>query len=209
MTLSDILGAISRVRFLAPDDEDSLWRRFTPENRARLILAYQPLVVSALRRLSPPEAFEEDCLSEGLLALIRSVDKFKPGMGVAFSVYARLRIKGAMLDYLRRAARGAAVAEEFDAADFIALAEPRGMSEIEQEKLAKVLETIAELSPKERAVVEMIYIEDKTREDVAAALDVSTSRISQIHTAALKRLRGKVFAKRRRRLSLFTDTAQR
>lgn len=209
MTISIILNAIARVRLLSPDDEESLWRRIAPEDRARLIISYQPLVVSALRRISPSDAYIEDCLSEGLLALIRAVDRFKPGAGVAFSVYARLRIKGAMLDYLRRASRGAANADEFDARYFIALADPRGLSEIEQDKLHKVLSAVAELGQRERAVIEMLYIEDMTRDEVAASLGVSPSRISQIHATAIKRLRGKVFAKRKRRFSLFADTAQR
>jgi RNA polymerase sigma factor for flagellar operon FliA len=50
-------------------------------------------------------------------------------------------------------------------------------------------EAIEELEGKERQVLALYYLEELTMKEVAIILDVGESRISQIHTAALIRLR--------------------
>ncbi|MCD6118759.1 sigma-70 family RNA polymerase sigma factor [bacterium] len=201
MALSQAIDAVSRIKLLTPREEETLWRKFTPEARAKLILSYQPLVVGALKRLAPSDALIEDCFSEGLVALIRSVDRFRFGIGVSFSTYARLRIKGAMLDLLRKSARDAVGAEEADLGRFLSLAASDEPYALNQDRLAEVLRAIDNLCEKERAVLKGLYIDDRSRTEVAESLGVTPARISQIHARAIRRLRGRVFA-RRRRLSL-------
>jgi RNA polymerase sigma factor (sigma-70 family) len=197
MSLAEILNAISKVRLLACEDEKDLWSSFTAQNRAQLILAYQPLVAGILRRIAPSEAHIEDCLSEGLLALIRAVDKYKYETGVAFSVFARIRIKGAIIDYLRKSSRDTLGEEAADFALFGELYDQGGLSELEQDKLAGILSMVEELDLKERAVIKMTYIEDITRGEIAESLGLTQARISQIHARAIKRLRGKIYSQKR------------
>jgi RNA polymerase sigma factor for flagellar operon FliA len=53
-------------------------------------------------------------------------------------------------------------------------------------------ESIGTLSEKERLVVSLMYFEDFAQRDIARILSVSDSRVSQIHTAAINKLRGKL-----------------
>ncbi len=86
-----------------------LWRRYhqgedlATENA--LVEQYLPLVRSALGRLamSLPEHVDQDDLnSAGLVGLLQALRNYDPGCGTSFESYARLRIRGAMLDELRR-----------------------------------------------------------------------------------------------------------
>jgi RNA polymerase sigma factor for flagellar operon FliA len=58
-------------------------------------------------------------------------------------------------------------------------------------------QAIEELDGKERQVLALYYLEELTMKEVAVILDVGESRISQIHTAALIRLRSRLNVKLR------------
>ena len=57
------------------------------------------------------------------------------------------------------------------------------------EKLAESLELLTE---KERRVIELYYYEDMTLKEISKILEVSESRISQLHTKALNKMRKKM-----------------
>lgn len=79
--------------------------RHDPEARATLIEAYQHLVTAAVRRCGPWNGAgldREDQVSDGAIGLIQAIDRFDPSRGVPFEGYAGLRIRGAILDGLRR-----------------------------------------------------------------------------------------------------------
>ena len=50
----------------------------------------------------PPHLDREDLVSYGVLGLMDALDKYDPGRGIKFETYASRRIKGAILDALRR-----------------------------------------------------------------------------------------------------------
>ena len=53
-------------------------------------------------------------------------------------------------------------------------------------------ESIGGLTDKERLVVSLMYFEEFAQRDIARILGVSDSRVSQIHTAAITKLKGKL-----------------
>lgn len=62
---------------------------------------------------------------------------------------------------------------------------------IEKEEQKKILiEAIEKLSEKEKMVIALYYREDLTLKEIAAIMKLSESRISQIHSQAILRLRG-------------------
>lgn len=64
---------------------------------------------------------------------------------------------------------------------------------IEKEELKAVLaETLQLLTEKERRVIELYYYEDLTLKEISYALEVSESRISQLHTKALQKMKKKM-----------------
>ena len=64
---------------------------------------------------------------------------------------------------------------------------------VEREEIRKVIvEAINELPEKEKMVIVLYYHEDLTFKEIGQVLEVSESRISQLHTRANLRLRGKL-----------------
>ena len=75
------------------------------KDRDRLIEDYLPLVKSIVSRMRHhfPDTYEtDDMYGIGAKALVVSVNQFNPSKGKSFGNYAALRIRGALLDELRR-----------------------------------------------------------------------------------------------------------
>jgi RNA polymerase sigma factor for flagellar operon FliA len=69
-----------------------------------LVEQYLPLVASILGRLAmtlPEHVSHDDLYSAGLVGLLQALRNYDPTCGSAFETYARLRVRGAMLDELR------------------------------------------------------------------------------------------------------------
>ncbi len=74
-------------------------------SREEAITSYLPLIRKLAGKLSialPPSLDEEDLVGSGIIGLIEAWDRFEPSRGVQFSTYATWRIKGAMIDEIRR-----------------------------------------------------------------------------------------------------------
>ena len=71
---------------------------------------------------------------------------------------------------------------------------PKLMSaeEVEAELKEKLAESLELLTEKERRVIELYYYEDMTLKEISKILEVSESRISQLHTKALNKMRKKM-----------------
>jgi len=86
-----------------------LWQRYHQcgdsyaENA--LVERYLPLVRAVLGRLAmtlPEQVDHDDLYSAGLVGLLQALRNYDPSCGTSFETYARVRIRGAMLDELRR-----------------------------------------------------------------------------------------------------------
>jgi RNA polymerase sigma factor for flagellar operon FliA len=93
----------------SPSAAAELWHRYhngadaSCENA--LVREYLPVVRSVLGRLAmslPEHVDRDDLQSAGLMGLLHALRNFDPGCRTSFQTYARLRIRGAMLDELRR-----------------------------------------------------------------------------------------------------------
>jgi RNA polymerase sigma factor for flagellar operon FliA len=81
------------------------WADFTPEEQESIARRYAPKVKYLAVRLKArlPRNIElNDLISAGSMGLVESFSKFKPELSVKFDTYAENRIRGAMLDELRR-----------------------------------------------------------------------------------------------------------
>ncbi len=88
---------------------DALWRRYKDSGdrdlRERLILQYSPLVKYVGGRVAaglPNSVDRADLVSYGMFGLIDAIEKFDPDLGYRFETYAISRIRGSMMDELRR-----------------------------------------------------------------------------------------------------------
>lgn len=86
-----------------------LWRRYhqrgDSDTESALIEQYLPLVSSIAARLAmslPEHVGQDDLYSSGLMGLLQAVRNYDPACGASFETYARTRIRGAMLDDLRK-----------------------------------------------------------------------------------------------------------
>jgi RNA polymerase sigma factor for flagellar operon FliA len=87
---------------------DALWKAHAagdPGAREQLLEAHLGLVRHVARQLARTLAARaelDELVSAGTIGLMAAVDAFDPGRGVAFSSFAAPRIRGAILDELRR-----------------------------------------------------------------------------------------------------------
>ena len=88
---------------------DELWQRYleTRDKEARdaLIQEHLPLVKQVAGRLSlglPPQVDEDDLIASGVIGLLEALERFNPSYETGFKTFATWRIRGAMLDELRK-----------------------------------------------------------------------------------------------------------
>lgn len=91
------------------NQKNRLWESYTKtktaELREELIVEYAPLVKIIAGRLSMYLGYNveyEDLVSYGIFGLIDAIDKFDALKDVKFETYASLRIRGAILDQIRK-----------------------------------------------------------------------------------------------------------
>ena len=81
------------------------WESFSPAEQESVVRHYAPKIRFLALRLKAklPRSVElGELISSGTLGLMEALGKFRPQLGIRFETYAESRIKGAMLDELRR-----------------------------------------------------------------------------------------------------------
>lgn len=242
------------------EDRQKLWeeysKRKTSDLYEKIIIEYAGLVKLVAGRLSMYLGYNveyDDLVGYGTFGLIDAIEKFDYTKGYKFETYASLRIRGAILDQIRKmdwiprsirqkqrkidnayqaleTKHGRNVTDE-DVAEELNLTieeleewqnqtnitniisldeflEQGSESKTEQyfattfeqperiveqkelkEVLARALDTLTE---KEKRVIVLYYYEDLTLKEISKILEVSESRISQLHTKALQKLKVKL-----------------
>ncbi len=86
-----------------------LWEAFlttrSVEARNALLVRYAHLVKIIVNRLVPTHgrhAEYDDLINNGVIGLMDAIEKFDPGRMVKFETYASLRIRGEIIDHMRR-----------------------------------------------------------------------------------------------------------
>ena len=92
-----------------PPTREELWEKYLRSrkriHKERLVEAYMPLVRSVAEQLAsrlPRTVDDEDLRSAGTFGLFQAIENFDPDRNVKFQTYCRLRVRGAMIDYLRQ-----------------------------------------------------------------------------------------------------------
>ncbi len=184
--------------------------RTPTENEIRRHIPLVRTVVASFARRLPANVLRDDLVAAGVLGLVDSLRKNGGDDSPTFESYARIRIRGAILDELRaqdwlpRRARWAAEGKtghhptvvavigldetvERTAADANVKDAATMLEEVDD---ARQLAEVVDLLPvRERVIVRMHYFQGARFKDIGAALGVSEPRISQLHTRAIKQLR--------------------
>jgi len=94
-------AGIKKYQEITHVDQESM----DDKHREELIIKYAPLVKQIAERMAvrlPPNISKEELIGPGVLGLFDAIDKFDSTRGIKFRTYANLRIKGAILDELRK-----------------------------------------------------------------------------------------------------------
>ncbi|MCK6456948.1 MAG: sigma-70 family RNA polymerase sigma factor [Phycisphaerae bacterium] len=166
--------------------------------RQRLIDANLGLVYDLIGRSRFSTLDRDEMVSEGMMALLRSVDTFDPWRGYRFSTYAcnailRAFSRAAMRDSRRRSLLTVPYDPEFEKSDL-----PRIRSEDREGLYVERLDSIlrhndAELTSVERSVLAKRFPEEHndrmTLDRIGREMRVSKERVRQIQLSALNKLR--------------------
>ena len=204
MLFSEYMAALAEVEVLEAPREQELWRlckkKGDRQARAQLIEAYQPLVCKqAWPYRSRPEIM--DIVQEGTVGLIEAVEKYEPERGVAFSLYAVHRIRGRILDFLRREGCADIACLEglpLEDGSYLNLKDglPDAVAATVQEQAesdemaARLHGALTRLPAKERAVLEGIYLDNGEARDMAEGLSVSLAHVYRLRETGIRRVRG-------------------
>lgn len=193
-----MVGTNGRAPGLHPDEERWLWENYNTRARAQIIEAYQPLVFHIFGKLGFHLGAESvDLISEGTVGLIQAVDNFDYHRGVPFKSYAYLRVKGAMIDYLRSQKIGVKGGElrEFD---FFAQLASEGPDKFNLNRIEYLFSQLGQLSPREAEIITGLYQHGLSQRELARKLDCTPANISILHGRAVKRLKKLAAAERKR-----------
>ena len=91
-------------------NQRELWRRYARSGPGSdlensMVEEYLPLVRTVVGRLAmtlPSHVNSDDLHSAGLVGLLNALRRYNPDCGTSFETYARVRIRGAVFDELRR-----------------------------------------------------------------------------------------------------------
>lgn len=239
------------------ESRNKLWQDYlkckTPQLREQIIIEYAGLVKIVAGRLSMYLGYTveyDDLVGYGTFGLIDAIDKFDLLKGAKFETYASLRIRGAILDQIRKMdwiprtlrqkqkkiemanqkleLEQGRVGTEKELADEIGIStdelamwqnqtkitnlvsldefieqgaeihmdanassqfeQPEKVMEKEEMKKA-LIETLKHLTENEKKVITLYYYEELTLKEISRILEVSESRVSQLHTKALQKMR--------------------
>lgn len=239
---------------------NKLWKDYintkSSEKRDQIILEYAPLVKIVAGRLNIYLGYNveyDDLVGYGIFGLIDAIDKFDYGKGVKFETYASLRIRGAILDQIRkmdwiprslrqkqkkmdaaiskientygRTATDEEIAKEIgidtdellnwqgqakvtnivSLDEFIEASGEKEMGFVKtnsfeqpenvvmkNELKQQLADSLKSLTEKERKVILLYYYEELTLKEISVVLEVSESRVSQLHTKALQKMKAKL-----------------
>lgn len=223
------------------------------EQREKLVNDHADLVKRIAYHLIsrlPPSVQIEDLIQAGTIGLLEAASKYDASQGASFDTYAGIRVRGAMLDEIRRSdwaprsvhkkarqiteairevenregrsARDAEIADlmDMDLDEYYQMVRESTSYQVfsfedilpssEDEQFWKngnkgplddlsrdlfrqaLAEGIAGLPERESLVLSLYYDEELNLRDIGEVLGVSESRISQIHSQALARLRARL-----------------
>lgn len=197
--LKAYLEELRKTKLLEQAEEAALWERVAQgdmQAHQKLMTAYQPLVFKLAISFQLPENETMELIQEGMVGLLEAAENYDYTRGVAFSVFASFRIKGSMLDYLKRSDNGTLYLEG-DLGSGLTLGETLAAVQASPTELAeqqllqeKVTQALGRLPVKEQQVITGMYLEDKTAQSMADAIDVSLGHVYRLQKKGVRRIRG-------------------
>jgi len=201
--------------------DKTIWTNFkkrpTANLKKQIIMNYTNLVHYVIRRSkfkSVNIIDEKDYFQFGIEGLSEAIDRFNPDYGTKFETYAIQRIKGKIIDEIRKIQikpifgtseenyvyySNVSLNSSFDEDGGYMLYETLPINaDTPEESLNKseikrlLMNAIKDLDEREKLVLTLYYYEDLDYKEIAEVLDVTVSRISQLHSGIISKLREKL-----------------
>lgn len=240
--------------------DEKMWREYARTRdinlRNEILNSYLYIVSVNINRMNLTGSYRqdiEDITNQGILELIKCIDRYDVTRGIKFETYASIRVRGSILDYLRKKdwvppdirkrvrQMNECItqfrAEHYRDPDDCELSEMLGidtdeLADIRQNELNMSLldfeeliysaginaqgdmdkadwgkpedkmlgdelkrviaQSVDELDNSEKTVISLYYYEGLKFKDIAFVMDVTPSRITQIHIKALRKLKDKI-----------------
>lgn len=195
-------------------DNITLWNEYKKnpkeELKKKIILQYSNLVHYVIHN-SKLNVFndlidERDYFQFGIEGLSEAIDRFDPEFGTKFETYAIQRIRGKIIDELRKIKIKSKVSdiqlktvfldESLNSDDNSTYHEviPSNAENPEEvyahsETKEMILEALNKLNERERLVIILYYYEDLNYKEIAKLLHITVSRVSQIHSKVMGELK--------------------
>ena len=158
-----------------------------------LIETFLPLAGRIARRVRQGGAHDrfdvEDLTQVGTLGLMEAARRYDPKNGGSFETYARVRIRGAVLDEIKRRANdeilmSVSPSRLEEVRDNSARPDPIHRTDLRQ----SLDRACRRLTEREREVVFFHYYQDLSLSEVSMRLSISKPRVTRIHESALLKL---------------------
>lgn len=203
MTIEHYLAELKKITLLTREEETLLWQQYKEagdlESRRRLIENYQPLVFKAAARFRTDHPAIMDMIQEGTVGLIEAAESYQHTRGVAFSLYAKFRIQGRIMNYLEREGKknwtyidSPAEGEESGTlGEYLMDTAPAVSQQAEYNyMLEQVRQAMQRLPAKEQLVLSGVFLEEQEPKELAETLDMSISHIYRLQKQGIRRIRG-------------------
>ncbi len=189
---------------------------------SELIAAHEKMVHGLAHRLRRELSLRgdlDDPIAFGFGGLLEAHHRFDPDRGVQFQTFAYHRVRGAMLDGVRKMAQLPRRAHERlqassrstptaapGALDKVFIRMSAGLTTgtvlqgrfaeespeavlLKNESISRLLAALPRLSPRQRVLVRGFYFDGRSLDSMARELGISKSWASRLHTSALRSLR--------------------
>lgn len=194
--LEEYKSFLATLTKLSREEEEELWKQYKGkdllEARQSLIEHYQPLVFREAMKYGLQEAVTLDLIQEGTVGLMEAVERYDPSLGVAFSLYALHRVRGRMLNFLRKNGAEMLLEDGEEEKVFLTEAIPDTAFESADKSVLNmaVSHAVSRLPLKEQDVIRRVYLNEQTAAETADAMDVSTAYVYRLEKRGIRRLRG-------------------
>ncbi len=200
----------------------SLWQEFksNPNDnlKKKIIMNYIKLVHYVIHNskfINLEILDDRDYFQFGVEGLSEAIDRFDPEYGTKFETYAIQRIRGKIIDELRKLQikprpanalsdsknlySNVSLTSSVDDDDNLLLYEVvKCDSEIPDESAEKnqikeiLVDAIKKLDERDRMIITLYYYEDLNYKEIAQVLNITVSRVSQVHTRIIELLKSKL-----------------
>ncbi|HUX60653.1 MAG TPA: sigma-70 family RNA polymerase sigma factor [Ignavibacteriaceae bacterium] len=203
-------------------DTATLWDEFkttpTASLKKQIVMNYVKLVHYVIHHskfINLEILDDRDYFQFGIEGLSEAIDRFDPQYGTKFETYAIQRIRGKIIDELRKLQikprpntsdseqvnlySNVSLTSSVDEEDGYLLVEViPGTSEIpdqstEKNQIKEILtDAIKQLEERDRLIITLYYYEDLNYKEIAKVLNITVSRVSQVHTRIIDMLKNKL-----------------